>query len=295
MSTRTSPWFRPPVRSTFRAIRRRLRFGKVCGYSGPETIIPGGLDALSGYFATRDSPYRNVAAVIPRGRLDLEPLKTAYLPEMDAPVKRRHTDDARKKYAYLRSVLCGHPELLAVHALVIALLRRREYPPRIRKLFLRMWREEGAFLAAHLPARWLVSAATTFAEIGETPQQRLAGQSFALVFDMIKLHDSERRLSGRPNSIPFPQNPVDDRYPLAFDLDPYSMPDGDLEVTILTRLHKMAEADAVFRPLGRRMLNLLMTDNRTVFARVQQFKTPRSLRGPLATGSDTKMGNRQHD
>lgn len=239
----------------------------------PDTIIPGGLEALSKYFDKRETPYRHVQSVIPQGQVDLKRLRDTRLPASDKTVKRRHTEDARRKYADLCVEFAGGSELLAFHALVIAQLRRRDCPPRFCKLFFRMWREEGAFLAAHLPVRWLISAATTFADIGTTPQQRLAGQSFALAFDMIKLHDSERRLSGQPNSIPFPRRPFDDRYPLAFDLEPYSMPDGDLELTMLMRLHKLAQADPLFQPLGVRMLDLLMTDNRTVFARVQAYKT----------------------
>lgn len=279
----------------FRALRSRLRFGLALRRRAPGVIIPGGLDAVAGYVSSRETPYTHVGAIIPAGKLDLQPLKTTILPEADPDLKRRNTDDARKKYAYICSTLPGLPELLAVHALAIAVLRRRDCPPRMSKLFLRMWREEGAFLAAHLPARWLISAATTFADIGQTPEQRQAGQCFALAFDLIKLHDSERRLTGRPNSLPFPLNPSDDRYPLAFDLDAYSLSDGDLEFAILVRLHRMAEGDPVFRPLGRRMLELLMTDNRTVFARIQKFKTAKTPRGNPGTSVDTEMGHRQHD
>lgn len=295
MSTRSSPWFRPPVKSTYRAFRRRIRFGEALSRPAPETIIPGGFKTLIRYFNRRESPYTNIAAVIPRGRIDLESLKKKRLPASDQEIVRRHTRDARAKYADLCVEFGGRSELLAFHAMVIALLRRRNCPPRFRKLFMRMWRQEGEFLAARLPARWLISAATTFADIGETAEQRLAGQSFALVFDLIKLHDSERRFSGQPNSIAFPRNAPDDRYPLAFGLDAYSMPDGDLEISILMRLHKMAAADDVFRPLGDRMLSLLMQDNRTVFARVQSFKKPSLRTESPGKPNDRKMGHRQHD
>ena len=288
------PWGRPPVKRTYRAIRRRFRFGRALRRPIPDQIIPGGMETLDAYFDRRESPYRKIHPVVPRGRVDLAAMKTRHLPAIDETVKRRHTRDAREKYADLCTEFAGKPELFAFHALIMALLRRRECPPRFKKLFLRMWQEEGAFLAAELPVRWLVSAATTFSDIGANPEQRLAGQSFSLVFDLIKLHDSERRLSGRPNSVPFPLNAPDDRYPLAFDLDPYSMPDGDLEITLLMRLKKLAEADAVFHPLGARLLSLLMTDNRTVFARVQAYKPPNSRRGNRGK-TDTKLGRRKHD
>ena len=41
---------------------------------------------------------------------------------------------------------------------------------------------------------------------------------------------------------------------------------------ILARLWRFAEEDAVLRPLGFRLLRLLMEDRRTVFARVQRYK-----------------------
>ncbi len=287
------PSRRPPVKRAFRALRRRFRFGRDLRQPAPDQIIPGGMEAITSYFDMRESRYNNIQAVVPRGRIDFQAMKAKRLPDSDATIQRRHTQDARAKYADLCLEFPGQPELFAFHALIMALLRRRNCPPRIRKLFFRLWEEEGAFLAAQLPVRWLISSATTFAEIGATPEQRLAGNAFSVVFDLIKLHDSERRLSGQPNSVPFPLNAPDDRYPLAFDLDPYSMPDGDLEITLLMRLNKLAEADAVFRPLGTRLMTLLMTDNRTVFARIQAYKAPNSRRGNRGK-TDNNMGRRKH-
>lgn len=287
------PSRRPPVKRAFRALRRRFRFGRALRQPAPDQIIPGGMETILTYFDMRESRYRNIQSVVPRGHVDFQAMTTKRLPDSDAPIKRRHTQNARVKYEDLCIEFAGQPELLAFHALIMALLRRRNCPPRIKKLFFRMWREEGAFLAAQLPVRWLVSSATTFAEIGATPEQRLAGNSFSLVFDLIKLHDSERRLSGQPNPLPFPLNAPDDRYPLAFDLDPYSMPDGDLEITLLMRLKKLAEADEVFQPLGARLLTLLMTDNRTVFARIQSYKAPNLRRGNRGK-TDNKMGRGKH-
>lgn len=265
-----------PRRHTFtsaiRALRRRLRYGRARKHSADTNILPNGLDTLAAYFDRREERYINIQSVVPAGKIDFAAMKARKLPPLDATLARTQTRNAETKYAYLRNQFPEQSELLAFHALLIALLRRREFPQRIARLFLRMWQEEGEFLATELPARWLISAATTFADIGETTEQRLGGQAFSLVFDLIKLHDSERGLSGRPNTMPFPEIAPDDRFPLAFDLDLYTLRDGDMDLTMLWRLHKLAEADPLFRPLGRRMLELLLYDNRTVFARVQKLK-----------------------
>ncbi|MGD9864839.1 MAG: hypothetical protein AB7S99_16685 [Pseudodonghicola sp.] len=288
-------WRRLPGAYTLRSIRRELRFGKALRTPAPDQIIVGGKGELERYFGLRERPFRNVSAVIPAGRIDLAPMKVNILPEADAPPDREATLDAREKYRSLRLEFAGAPELFAFHAMVIALLRRRDCPPRFGKLFLRIWQEEGPFLADHLPVRWLISSATTFADVGNTPAQRLAGQSLALVFDMIKLHDSERRFSGLPGSVPLPFNFRDDRFPLAFDLPPYSMRTGDLDRSILMRLWRMSQSDPLFRPLGTRMMDLLMTDDRTVFARVQKYKDPNSRSQGPDTATDDQMGGGQHD
>ena len=261
--------------AALRAAWRKLRYAKTLQQPLPEQILPGGLAQVEKYFDRRESPYRHARKVIPDIQLDLQALKERQLPGPEQTPRRGHTTDARKKYRDLRTEFGGRSELLALHALVCALLRRRGCHPRYRRLFLRMWREEGEFLASNLSTRWLISAATSFADIGATAEQRVAGQSFALVFDLIKLHDSERRLSGRPNAVPFRLNAPGNRDPLAFDLMPYSFEYGDLDFSILSRLIKLAKSDPLIEPLGNQLLSKLITDHRTVFARAQKLKHPR--------------------
>ena len=95
---------------------------------------------------------------------------------------------------------------------------------------------------------------------------------FSVLFDMIKLHDSERRLSGRAGDEPFPRRRKDKVAPLAFDLEGYSMRNGDLDLNLFARLWKLSESDLTIRPLGLKMLELAMTDPRTVFNRIQAIK-----------------------
>ncbi|NIZ13704.1 hypothetical protein [Phaeobacter sp. HF9A] len=235
-------------------------------------IYPGGYYELMRRLEQRQAPFRAPLAVLPEADADLAPYferltdGSAALPEGDRC-------DAPKKMQSLRQQLHGAPEVLALHAMVIAILRRREPPPEAVALFMRLWRDHGARLAALLSARWMIAAATTFADHGETMDQRLGGQGLSLLFDLIKLHESERRLSGRPASKPFRRRtPAEIEEPLAFDLSPYSLRTGDLDKNMLARLWRHAEADAVLRPLGFAMLRMVMSDERTVFARIQKFK-----------------------
>ena len=159
--------------------------------------------------------------------------------------------------------------------MVIAILRRRDAPPEFIQLFHRIWAEEGAALIPLLNTRWMIAAATTFGDHGTSTQQCLAGQGLSLLFDLIKLHESERRLSGQPNTKAFSGAPTTPD--LAFDLAPYAAKTGDLDKNLLARLWRLCENDRTIRPLGFHMLRMVMTDKRTVFARLQQFKPRESI------------------
>mgnify|MGYP007044697788 FL=1 len=222
----------------------------------------------------REEPFDDPLSVLPPEDIDLEPLKSQMIssaPDIkDMPENRRH---AMRKQALIRAGFLGQPELWALHALCIAILRRRSPPPQARTLFLRIWTEQGDTLARDLPVRWLISAATTFADHGESMDQRLGGQGLMMLFDLVKLHDSERRQSGRKNSHGFPRKSggpkLDD---IAFGLEPYSLPRGDLDKNLLARLWRYSENDRALRPLGTRMLRLVMHDPRSIFGRIQRYK-----------------------
>lgn len=235
---------------------------------------PGGFYSLMRRLERRETPFDNPLAVLPPADCDLETLLEQQIsdaPDITGMVENRC--DALRKQALLRAEFSGRPELWALHALCIAILRRRSPPPEAQQLFMRIWREHGASLAQELPVRWLISAATTFADHGETIDQRLGGQGLMLVFDLIKLHDSERRESRRKNSDGFPRQrggtKPDD---LAFGMVPYSLDRGDLDMNLLARLWRHSEEDAVLRPLGVQMLRMVMNDPRSIFGRIQRYK-----------------------
>ncbi|MEK0163018.1 hypothetical protein VWX35_14930 [Phaeobacter sp. A36a-5a] len=237
---------------------------------------PGGFYSLLRQLEKKETPFIDPASALPPVDVDLSsllaPLPEAALQSPEDDLPSRHI---ARKWEALRAEFAGQPELWARHALCIAILRRRDPPEQARSLFLRIWREQGAMLAAELPTRWLISAAATFADHGDTMEQRLGGQGLQMLFHMIALHDSERRLSGRPTDSGFPRvkgKKLDD---IGFGMKPYHLPHGDLDRHMLARLWRQVEDDAVLRPLGVRMLRMVMDDPRSIFGRIQRYKKPR--------------------
>ncbi len=101
-----------------------------------------------------------------------------------------------------------------------------------------------------------------------------------MLFDLIKLHDSERRQSGRKNSSGFPRRRGGPRPDdLAFGMDAYSLDRGDLDKNMLARLWRYTENDTVLQPLGVQMLRLVMSDPRSIFGRIQRYKVPHEENG----------------
>ncbi|MBE1284831.1 MAG: hypothetical protein GJ676_16085 [Rhodobacteraceae bacterium] len=239
-----------------------------------DAIYPGSYYSLLGFLEGKEAPFDDPGAVLPTPDCDLDVLLGRIVPEVPAPGPVPERRSAVRKFHELQVEFQGQSELWAVHAMAIAVLRRRDPPEDVRQLFLRIWREKGQDLARDLPVRWLISAATTFADHGDTFEQRSGGMGLSLLFDLIKLHDSERRVSGRSNDRAFPRVRGRPRnHPLAFGMEPYSLKKGDLDRIMLARLWRLCEEDKTLQPLGFRMLRMVMTDKRTVFSRLQRYRS----------------------
>ena len=236
-------------------------------------IYPGGFHALMRRPEKKSLPYKDSAAFLATIDTNLGFLETSVVAPVspdDRPTQKQHIET---KWFDIRDEFFGRSELEAVHALCIAILRRDNPPQLARDLFFRIWREHGDTFVNKLETRWLISTATTFGDHGETEAQRRGGQGLSMLFDLIKLHDSERMLSGRPGHFAFPRlKRRKSDHPLAFDMTAYSLRTGDLDMNMLARLWQCAEGDPVLRPLGTRMLRMVMTDNRSIFARLRHYK-----------------------
>jgi hypothetical protein len=239
-------------------------------------LYPGGFFSLMKRLEKREHPFLRPEQSLPKADVEFAALWRQTIPEDIADPDVTTQYDPEHKLQQLRYEMRGQSEIFALHAFLIAILRRRPTSELARQLFLRLWSEDGARLAKELAPRWLISAATTFADHGATTDQRLGGQGLALLFDLIKLHDSERRLSGRLNSSGFPRIKGRSKDDLAFDLEGYSLRRGDMDKNILARLWRHGENDQVIAPLCQRMLGDLVREPRTVFARIQRYKNRRA-------------------
>lgn len=236
-------------------------------------IYPGGFHRLMRRHDRKSRPYTGSAELLEKIGTNLDDLQARVVPAQNPEDRPKIKQHIETKWFEIRGEFEGRSELEATHALCIAILRRENPPAQARDLFLQIWRERGRYFADTLDTRWLISSATTFGDHGETEAQRRGGQGLSMLFDLIKLHDSERRLSGRPGHFAFPRlKRRNSDHPLAFDMTPYSLQTGDLDMNMLARLWHCVEEDPVFRPLGAQMLRMVMTDNRSIFARLRHYK-----------------------
>lgn len=250
---------------------------------------PGGFDAILTQMEGRREPlaYAGDEGLPPLG-VDFAPLKTART-SARAPEVAGSTSSYARKLRELSEEFDGQPQLLRLHGLLIAHLRRRSAPDHTAALFQRLWAEEAAWLLARLDARWMVSAITTFGDHGATEVQRRLGQTLGVMFGMMKLYETERLYAPAD-----PDRAFDWRkgmqQPLALQMDPYGFGGGGLDVNLLGRLWQDAGNDPVLAPLARHLLEMLIRDPRTVFRRLRLMKKQREA-GQQAEGIRPRRGH----
>ncbi|MCW1949913.1 MAG: hypothetical protein KIH44_000905 [Octadecabacter sp.] len=237
-----------------------------------DDVYLGGALPFQKRFEKSRRPLVNPQNYLPAVNCDLDALvsKIVSAPEVDYETLKRASIERR--YAEFQDEFEGRSEILFLHSMLVTMLRRNDPPQEALPLFLRLWKDKGDFLSDELSMRWKVSAATTFGDCGETLEQRAVGMGLSVLFDSIKLHESERRLSGQRSEVPFPTAPRKERHAIAFDVKPYSVSNGDMDRNMLARLSLMARQDETIYPLAYSMLSEIMTDQRTVFARLQKLR-----------------------
>jgi hypothetical protein len=231
---------------------------------------PGGIDAiLSQYEGRRDGFSYAPGEALPVPDVDLAALEHRLVanPKDDARYRPPFRSSFQRKCFALREELQGLSELVFLNGLLIAHLRKRDFPDHAPALFHRLWAEHGTHLLHHLDARWLVSAVTTFGDHGLTPVQRSTGLAMTALFGMMKLYESERLYSGRPPERPFTLEKVNSKLPL--QMDAYSLTNGGLDVNLIGRLWQEAEQDPVIAPLAHHLLDLMIHDDTTLFRRLR--------------------------
>lgn len=194
----------------------------------------------------------------------------------DGPEEDAAFADFAARSRNLARNLAGQPRLHLVHAQCVTLLRRRDPPGGTAALFCALWAGHGAALVKGLSTRWLISAATTFADHGRSPAQRQAGEGLSTLFAMLKLTETERLYSGTAPDTPFRPGRV--RADLAMQMQPYAINGGDLDRVLITRIWRAGSADAATVHLTQRLLGDLVEDRACVFARLALMRartTPR--------------------
>lgn len=181
---------------------------------------------------------------------------------------------ALEKWHQLCGEMAGMPQLVTLHALVIAASRRRDPPKLAQQLFLQMWRENAAVLLPYLDLRWRLSAVLTFQIFGETEAQRLAAAQINVMFSMMKLYETERMFSGFSPEEPY-RIRRKSKAALPFGMTAYSLRGGDLDRNLLGRLWLDAEADPLLRPLTCGLLSEVNRDKGGIFRRLVVMKRQR--------------------
>ncbi|MBN9677612.1 glycosyltransferase family 2 protein [Salipiger bermudensis] len=243
---------------------------------------PGGIDAvLTQMEGRRDAISYARGEAPPPADLDLAPLALQIVadPEDDPSEDRPFRSSYHRKRFDLRRELQGQSELVFLNGLLIAHLRKRDFPAHLPELFHRLWAEQGPHLLETLDPRWLVSAITTFGDHGLTATQRSVGLALTVLFGTMKLYETERLYSGQPADRPFAlDRKAGGKLPL--NMDAYSIVNGGLDVNMIGRLWMEAEADPVIAPLAHHLLDLLIHDDRTLFRRLMVMRTRKARQTP---------------
>jgi len=241
-----------------------------------DVIYPGGFARLMRFLERRQRPFVDAATVVPPADVDLAALHAQIVPPPQGCIDDLPRFSVERKWLELQQEFEGGSELFRLHAMLIAISRRNDPPPGALPLFFRIWDEQGPVMARELPVRWLISTATTFADCGQNADQRALGMGLSTLFDLVKLHDSERRRAGLSGDAVQPAAPGAERPPLGFDMNPYSFARGDVDRVMIARLWQLAERDRTIRPLAMRMLGIVMTDRHSIFARAQSLKVAKA-------------------
>ncbi|GGJ11481.1 hypothetical protein [Neoroseomonas lacus] len=187
------------------------------------------------FAALRETPVREVVNAFTRG-------------ERRGKVFGARRPDFFEHMNEVRSEFLDRSELLFIHAGCVVALRRRLAVDHFLPLYLRLWREEKAFLLRELSLRWLVSACDTLVDRGETPVQRAVALSGSLLANSMKLAETERlrsRLVEDDAEPPRPRPPTGD----LFDGMTTFRPGGDMVDNLFRRLVQVATLDDVAGPI----------------------------------------------
>ncbi|QCO54931.1 hypothetical protein EOK75_03490 [Pseudorhodobacter turbinis] len=207
--------------------------------------------------------------------VDLAALAQVILPPTSADLPKGASRHAAKEHE-LRSELGGQSELVLLHALVIAHLRKRRFPGHTPALFRKIWSEQSPYLLGCLNTRWLISAVITFGEHGATAREKLLGREMGMLFSIMKLYEFERLHSGKAPDETFGLRRIDAEMPL--EMTPFSLASGGLDINLLAPLWQRAQEEPVMGPLAYALLDRLNHDKGGIFRRISAMRAKKQAR-----------------
>lgn len=242
----------------------------------PGPIYDRAPDSLIAHWDKRRVPMRpDEGEGLPGLEVDLAGLMARALPPAPAPLPEGASRHAMKEHE-LRVELAGQSELVLLHGLVIAHLRKRRFPDHAPQLFRRLWVEQAPYLLEALNTRWLISAVITFGEHGATASEQALGREMGMLFSMMKLYEFERLHSGRAPDEAFGLRRVAAELPLG--MTPFSLASGGLDINLLAPVWQRAMDEPVMGKLACLLLDRLNTDPGGLFRRIGQMRAKKRAR-----------------
>ena len=240
-----------------------------------EPTYPNAPESLIDHWEKRRAPLRLGAGEALAGlETDLAALTQRRLapPPPLAPGASRHGAKAQE----LHTELVGQTELVLLHGLVIAHLRKRDFPAHAPQLFRKIWAEQGPFLLGALNTRWLISAVITFGEHGVTASEMALGRELGMLFSVMKLYEFERLYSGKSPDEAYGPRRVEAELPLS--MTPFSLAAGGLDINLLAPLWQRALHEPVMGPLACTLLARLNNDPGGLFRRICAMRAKKQAR-----------------
>lgn len=219
---------------------------------------------------------------------DLAGLLVTLVPDPLPPLPAGAGAHATKQHE-IAGEFAGKPALFAVHGLIVAHLRKRRAPKGTASLFRRMWTEQSGVLIEGLPTRWLISAAITFGEHGETEGERTLGRELSVLFSLMKLYEFERLFSGHLPDQAFAPS-ARRKAPLPMGMQPFSLVSGGLDVNLLAPIWARAEGEPVLGPLALALLDRLNGEPGTLFRRLAAMRAARNRQIAQKVAARTRGG-----
>jgi len=190
------------------------------------------------------------------------------------------SDNLEEHFIALKDEFIGQNELCYTHAKIIVLIRRDYEAINHFKLFEQLWTEEKDYLLKNLNARWLISAADTFADFSEDDSIKSLSLACSCLLNTVKMQESERFIANLDSSV-YDREKItrlnnEERIPLFDGISVFKVGTDDTLRNMRWRIDKVAKINIAGEILLEIFLRLQEHD--TIFKRLKD-KHKRSKTG----------------